>query len=144
MAKPDPNKSLPWYHAGLQFTCTACGDCCSGESGYIWVNKAEIEAMAEQRGLSVEEFESQYIETVGVRKTLTERPGGDCVMLDAQTRKCSVYEARPRQCRTWPFWDSTVRSQKAWAETCAVCPGSGKGKLHSLEEIEESRKVIRI
>ena len=21
---------LPWYHAGLKFTCTQCGDCCSG------------------------------------------------------------------------------------------------------------------
>ena len=63
MAKPDPQKSLPWYHAGLQFTCTACGDCCSGESGYIWVNKAEIEAMSAQCGLSVEEFEGTLLES---------------------------------------------------------------------------------
>jgi uncharacterized protein len=142
MPKSDPKP--PWWSEGLRFTCTACGDCCTGESGYIWVNKAEIEAMAARCGLTPEEFERQHVVSVGVRKSLRERPGGDCVMLDEATRKCSVYTDRPRQCRTWPFWDSNLRTPEAWAETCAVCPGSGKGKLYSLEAIDEQRKVIRI
>ena len=24
------DKKLPWYHDGLQFECSQCGDCCSG------------------------------------------------------------------------------------------------------------------
>lgn len=133
-----------WMADGLRFTCTGCGDCCSGAEGYVWLNKQEIADMAAATELSVDEFEEQFVRDVGVRKSLTERDNGDCVLLDPDTRKCTVYAARPRQCRTWPFWDSTTKSAEAWAETCAECPGAGVGKLYSLEEIRESRAVIRV
>lgn len=144
MSQPTDNAELPWWREGLRFACTACGDCCTGEPGYIWVNKAEVTALADACGLSAEEFERRHVTSVGARKSLRERAGGDCVMLDPATRKCTVYAARPRQCRTWPFWDSNLRTPEAWAETCDVCPGSGKGRLYSLEAIDEQRKVIRI
>jgi len=134
----------PWYRDGLRFTCTACGDCCTGDPGYVWLNKAEIAAMAERLGLSVAEFERRHVVHVGVRKSLRERENGDCVLLDAQTHKCTVYEDRPRQCRTWPFWDSNLKSPKAWAEACEACPGSGEGRLYTLDEIETQRGVIRV
>jgi Fe-S-cluster containining protein len=110
----------------------------------VWVNQAEIEALATETGLSVAEFERRYVRNVGVRKTLKERKNYDCVFLDAETRKCTVYKVRPRQCRTWPFWDSNLRTPETWAATCAVCPGSGEGKLYQLGEIEEQRGVIRV
>lgn len=134
----------PWHQAGLRFTCTACGDCCTGEPGYVWLNKAEIAELAATLDQSVEEFEEANVVSVGVRKSLAERDNGDCVLLDAKTRKCTAYGARPRQCRTWPFWDSNLRSPEAWQAACEVCPGSGKGKLYSLEQIEEQRRVIRV
>ncbi|MGL4513430.1 MAG: YkgJ family cysteine cluster protein [Lacipirellulaceae bacterium] len=142
---PDPDDpTKPWHHAGLRFTCTGCGDCCSGGAGYVWVNKEEVAAMAELAGLGIAEFEALRVRSVGVRRSLKERPGGDCVLLDATTRKCTLYDARPRQCRTWPFWDSTVKSPQAWTATCEACPGAGVGKLYSLESIEAERAVIRI
>lgn len=134
----------PWYHEGLRFKCTQCGDCCTGAPGYVWVNKEEIQAMADQLEMEVGEFEEQYVRKVGIRKSLREFPNGDCVLLDTETRGCMVYKARPRQCRTWPFWDSNLKSEAAWAETCEVCPGSGAGKLHNIEQIEEQRKVMKI
>ena len=45
---------LPWYHAGLKFTCTQCGDCCSGTPGYVWVTNEEIVALAAATGMAVE------------------------------------------------------------------------------------------
>lgn len=135
---------LPWYNAGLRFECTQCGDCCTGAPGYVWVNNEEIAALAACAGLSVEEFEDQYVRRVGVRKSLKEFPGGDCVFFDSKTRKCSVYEARPRQCRTWPFWDSNLKSPDDWRHTCEVCPGSGKGALYALDEIESRRSVVKV
>ena len=92
----------------------------------------------------VEQFEKKYVRQIGVRKSLVEFPNGDCVFFDNGTRKCAVYEYRPRQCRTWPFWNSNLRSPETWQETCEHCPGSGVGKLYSLEEIEENRKVFHI
>lgn len=136
--------SQPWYKDGLQFTCTGCGDCCTGAPGFVWVNKEEIAALAARFEMTVPDFEEKYVRTVGVRKSLVEYSNGDCVFFNGETRKCTVYEDRPRQCRTWPFWESNVRTEAAWKETCEACPGSGVGRLYTLEEMNERLRVIRI
>ena len=46
----------PWYKDGLRFTCTQCGDCCTGEPGYVWVTEEEMKQIAEYRGISIGEF----------------------------------------------------------------------------------------
>jgi Fe-S-cluster containining protein len=135
---------LPWYRDGLQFECTQCGDCCSGSPGYVWVTNDEIAAIASLLGQEVEAFEDQYVRRVGARKSLKEFPNGDCFLLDSVTRKCTVYGARPRQCKTWPFWESNLKTPADWAHTCQVCPGSGRGRLYQIGEIEEQRKVVRV
>jgi Fe-S-cluster containining protein len=134
----------PWYQDGLRFKCTQCGNCCTGAPGFVWVNQQEIAELARVIGVAVEEFERRYVRQVGLRKSLVEFPNGDCVFFDNQKRNCTVYEARPRQCRTWPFWKSNVRTLEAWQATCEHCPGSGKGKLYSLEKIEAAIDVIEI
>src|SRR5262245_772930 len=133
----------PWYHAGLRFECTQCGDCCTGAPGYVWVNNEEIAAIAAVvMPEDPEKFEDLYVRRVGVRKSLKEYPDGACVFLDPVKRNCTVYTARPRQCKTWPWWDSNLKSPATWKQTCEVCPGSGEGKLHQLGHIEEQRKTV--
>lgn len=134
----------PWYHAGLKFKCTGCGDCCTGAPGYVWVNREEIAAMAARLNMEVADFEAEYVRRVGIRKSLVEYDNGDCVFLDGKTRKCQIYHERPRQCRTWPFWESNLRTPEAWQETCDVCPGSGKGQVVPLDRINEQLRVIRL
>jgi Fe-S-cluster containining protein len=136
--------SAPWYADGLRFECTQCGDCCTGAPGYVWVNKQEIEALATRLGLTVLEFERQHVHKVGIRKTLDERAGGDCTLFDPVARRCTVYEDRPRQCRTWPFWDSNIRTPKAWQEAREACPGCGQGDLVPLEQVQAQAAVIRV
>jgi Fe-S-cluster containining protein len=135
---------LPWYSDGLKFTCTECGDCCTGAPGFVWVTKDEIEALAAAVRMDIDEFENQYVRRVGVRKSLKELPNGDCVFLDGEKRNCRVYSVRPRQCRTWPFWDSNLKTPEDWKHTCEVCPGSGKGQVHTLEEIEVRRGTVKV
>ncbi len=134
----------PWYDEGLRFTCSECGDCCTGAPGFVWVNKQEIEALAATLQVDVAEFQTRYVRLVGIRRSLKELENFDCVLLDPETRKCRAYNARPRQCRTWPFWDSNLRDPEAWERTCEVCPGSGRGKLHQLADIESQRKTIHV
>lgn len=134
----------PWFKNGLRFECTQCGNCCTGAPGYVWVNAEEIAALAKHLGLTIDDFERQYVRTIGSRKSLVEFANGDCVFFDGQTRKCNVYEVRPRQCRTWPFWDSNVSSPQAWKETCSVCPGSGHGKLYTVEEVLAQTAVVHV
>lgn len=138
-----PNET-PWYADGLRFQCTGCGDCCTGAPGFVWVNQAEIEGLANRLGLGIDDFERQYVRQIGIRKSLKEFPNGDCVFFDGEKRNCQVYEQRPRQCRTWPFWDSNLRTPEAWESTCEHCPGSGKGPLYSLGQIEERRNTFHL
>ena len=138
------SESKPWYHEGLQFSCSQCGDCCTGAPGFVWLNKQEITQLAARLELDESEFEAKFVKKVGIRKSLKEFANGDCVLFDAEKRCCSVYEERPRQCRTWPFWNSNLRSPEAWAETCEICPGSGTGELHQIGEIEAQRNIINV
>ncbi|MCC6507941.1 MAG: YkgJ family cysteine cluster protein [Pirellulaceae bacterium] len=130
----------PWYQDGLSFTCTQCGQCCSGAPGYVWVTAAEILAMASAMSMDESAFRDKFVRRVGARESLIEYSDGDCIFLDPQTRGCMVYTARPSQCRTWPFWDSNLRSPSAWKKTCEVCPGAGEGKLYTLSQIEMARR----
>ncbi len=135
----------PWSHTGLRFECTQCGNCCTGAPGYVWVNKQEIKDLAAEMGESdVEVFEDMYVRKIGIRKSLREYPNGDCVFFDIEKRRCTAYDARPRQCRSWPFWDSNLRTADDWERTCEICPGSGEGKRYQLEEIEALRRLLRV
>ncbi len=134
----------PWFKDGLKFQCTQCGDCCTGAPGYVWVNKAEIAALAANQGLEISEFEQKFVREIGRRKSLIEYSNGDCVFFDGKTRKCTVYDARPRQCRTWPFWDSNIRTEEAWQRTCEICPGSGVGNIVPVEEVLRQSAVFKL
>jgi Fe-S-cluster containining protein len=63
--------------------------------------------------------------------SLKERGNYDCIFWK---NGCSVYEARPLQCRTFPFWPSILSSVGSWE--AISCSGMGKGALHSMKEIE--------
>lgn len=108
------------------------------------MSEEEIAALAGALKISVEEFESQYVREVRTRKSLREFRNGDCAFFDDRSRGCNVYEVRPIQCRTWPFWESNLRSPKTWQETCRACPGCGEGRHYSLAEIEQRLQAIRI
>jgi Fe-S-cluster containining protein len=136
--------SQPWFKDGLRFTCTGCGDCCSGAPGYVWVSDEDIERLAAHVGLDVDTFERRYVRRVGIRRSLIEYSDGDCVFFDPKQRNCSVYMARPLQCRTWPFWDSNIKSEAAWKHTCKVCPGSGQGTLYTVEQILERSAAMKL
>lgn len=130
-----------WYKDGLRFECTQCGKCCSGAPGFVWINDQEVEAMARLLEIDSETFRKRFVRQVGEQESLVEYPDGDCILLDPETRHCLVYSARPIQCRTWPFWSSNLSNRRAWQDTCRVCPGTGQGKLYTLDKIEKARKM---
>jgi Fe-S-cluster containining protein len=133
----------PWYQDGLRFQCTRCGNCCTGPPGYVWVNDEEIAAIAAHRGETVAEVIETFVRQVGSRRSLWEKDNGDCIFYD-KTAGCTVYPVRPRQCRTWPFWESNVATPEAWQRTGQTCPGAGQGELISVEEITRRVKVIKL
>lgn len=135
--------SEPWYKDGLRFRCTRCGKCCTGEPGFVWVDDAEIAAIAEFLGEDPSETRGLRTRLGHRGRTLRERPDGDCIFFDPSAG-CTIYGVRPRQCRTWPFWESNTATPKHWEATCRVCPGSGQGDLIPAEEITRRINIIRI
>ena len=140
MTNPDKH----WYRKGLCFSCTQCGNCCTGEPGVVWVDEEEILAIADYLGKSIGEVKLFQTRLYANRVTLTEYANGDCVFFDAELRTCQIYPVRPKQCRTWPFWSSNLNEEQSWKKAQQECPGMGTGQLYSLEQIEERRKVIEI
>ncbi len=130
-----------WYQEGLSFECTQCGNCCSGEPGYVWATKDEVKGIARFLGRPDDWLGKEHLRRVGLRYSLTEEPGGDCIFLERKGGKigCSIYSVRPLQCRTWPFWTGNLRSIDAWNEAHLTCPGMNQGKHFSFVAIEEVR-----
>lgn len=80
-----------------QIDCTQCGNCC--RSLMINVEKEDALRLAAHLGLPVESFKNKYIErssegTLSVMNTIP------CSFL--HNNKCTVYEARPNECREFP------------------------------------------
>ena len=136
--------NTPWYRDGLCFSCTQCGNCCTGDPGVVWVTDDEIADIARVTGKTVGEIRLFHTRIVGGRVSLREYPNGDCTFFDPATRRCKAYEARPAQCRTWPFWNSHLESPEAWERVKRECPGAGQGEFFSLEEVERLASEIEI
>jgi len=134
----------PWCGDGLQFACTRCGNCCTGAPGFVWVNDDEIAGIAAFRSETVAKVTKEFVRLVGSSLSLIELQNGDCIFYNRENRGCSIYPARPRQCRTWPFWHSNLRNKEAWEETCKVCPGAGSGDFIPAAEVQRQAAVIRL
>jgi Fe-S-cluster containining protein len=132
----------PWYREGLAFTCTQCGNCCTGAPGYVWVDEDEIARLAEFRGETIDGFARQFVRRVGGRYSLIERPGWDCIFWSRESG-CTVYEARPVQCRTWPFWPENIATPEDWESIRPGCPGAGNGRVFTVEEIRASAARVQ-
>jgi len=105
--------------------CEACGGhCCMGESGYIWVKYDEIEKISAYLGVSVDDFATIYLRRVKHRYSLVEKQlavdNFACIFFDESTKRCSIYPVRPRQCRTFPFWEQFKNDE---GEVRKECPG---------------------
>lgn len=136
---------------GLRFKCTSCGNCCSGPSGFVLFTEAEGAKLAKRLGLSERAFYETYTKATVKGVSLAERPtdhGYDCVFLDRESVPgkaiCSVYEDRPEQCRTWPFWKSNLESPDAWRRAKQICPGLDSGTLIPPDQIRIFRDRVDI
>ena len=126
-----------WYQKGLRFQCQpGCANCCGGDPGDVWVDDQEKAAIAAFMQLALKAFSRKYVRKVADGDSLREKRNGDCVLLRDDRSGCSVYSARPRQCRTFPFWPENVISRRAWEGLKRECPGIGKGRLWTAAEIE--------
>ena len=123
---------------GLRFECTRCGGCCTarGEYAHVYLNPDELADLADELGLSIREFRRRYTFRDEYGYTQLRFPDSTCVFLERDTNRCTVYGARPTQCRTFPFWRDLVRDGRWTDEARALCEGVGRGPAHRREDAE--------
>lgn len=136
--------SLPWYEQGLEFSCTGCGKCCRVD-GDVWLSPEEIPQIMQflednfdsnEDFMSLKKFREKYVKAEIFAQTNNDseeealtsetwmclkREEGACVFLDPTSNKCGIYDVRPVQCRTYPFWPSLLESPEDWFDE-AVLP----------------------
>jgi hypothetical protein len=125
--------------SGARFTCMRCSKCCRHDPGYVFLSANDLlelcRALALEEGAFIERF-CRWVDMGDHEElSLNETRSFDCVFWTQAG--CSVYRARPSQCRTYPFWERIVESDDAWKAESAHCPGIGKGEARGKEFIEE-------
>ena len=130
------------YKNGIRFECQGSGKCCvSRESyGFVYLSDSDIIRFSKYLKLTIKKFKEKYCQLTDGFIHLIERTElkGNCIFL--KDKKCSVYEGRPSQCRTWPFWNENMNS-KVWNEDISLnCPGVGKGGIVKAKKIKEFLK----
>lgn len=128
----------PWYEKGLSFDCTGCGGCCEGSPGYIWVTFEEMGLIASHLKLPLQEFVDRYVRKIGDRYSLREIPEEKYRCIFLKDKKCQVYEVRPTQCKSYPFWTPILKSEQTWEQEAKSCEGISKESAWvSFEEIQK-------
>ena len=142
----------PFYAQGLRFSCARCSICCRHDAGFVFLSRKDSSLLEKTLKMDNREFVETYCRWVPSengddRLSLREKSNFDCVFWlrkgvessagAGEEGGCSVYEARPLQCRAFPFWSSVLGSKNSWNATAAACPGMNKGTLHSGETIKK-------
>ena len=131
-----------FYDKGLRFECQMCRYCCSAEPGFVYLTKNDIDRASKALSVSFDEFISRYCRLINFGSyslvSLQEHSNFDCIFLTPAG--CGIYEARPLQCRTYPFWKNVMENEGNWENEGRSCPGIGKGRVISKKEIEKRLK----
>lgn len=101
---------LPATTASSSYDCSKCpGYCCTYE--WILVTKLDIKRLAKRFELDYEVAERRFTKFVSAygHRVLRHREDSIyksvCRFFDQEERRCTVYEHRPKLCRTYPEED---------------------------------------
>nr|WP_294511247.1 YkgJ family cysteine cluster protein [uncultured Rhodopila sp.] len=110
--------------------CLKCPALCCRMAGYVRVNREDIRRLARHLNMTVPAFEQRHVVEVTVRGEKRIKEGyKTCQFLDDR-RRCTVYEARPHDCRGYVCWnqeDETVYLYAVYLQTEVV-------KLREMEK----------
>eukprot|EP00967_Tisochrysis_lutea_P042083 scaffold50665_cov30-Tisochrysis_lutea.AAC.2 len=112
-----------WFREGLNFGCTECGRCCQMD-GDVWLAPEEVSVLSAHLKLEEAEFRERYtrrqIRDWACLMQSSSTPGRGCIFLNETTNQCGIYECRPVQCSTYPWWPSLLRSEEDWYDEAVV------------------------
>ena len=88
-----------------RYDCSKCpAYCCSYDS--IAITKTDLKRLAKHFGVDEDVAEKRYTKIsdgeVVLRHKKDKIYGTVCMFLDSKTRRCTVYDARPKVCKAYP------------------------------------------
>lgn len=131
----------PFFKDGIRFKCQGTGRCCTarGTYGYVYFNRQDRRQIARYLGMRTSDFTRRYCDSHDGLYYL-KNPDQDCTFL--RNSRCSVYPARPTQCRVWPFYPENLNTRTWRKEVESFCPGVGKGPLYTEDQIRALAKKM--
>ncbi len=126
-----------WDKSGLRFECVMCGKCCGGEPGSVWVNEQETSLIGCFLNINLHKLRKDFLVRKMGKLSIKEKENFDCIFLNSENHKCEIYQARPIQCRTFPFWETLLLEKEAWDFYAERCPGMNNGKNYTPDEIKK-------
>jgi Fe-S-cluster containining protein len=91
-----------------EFECQRCNLCCR-QPGFVYVTLEEAEEIAHFLDIDIYDFANRYCDLFDRRKLVLKKYEDEsCVFL--KENGCSIYSARPQQCRDFPVKWMTIRS----------------------------------
>jgi len=141
-----------WYDKSISFACTSCGKCCTSKNKVkVFLNDSEINQISNYLQISTDHFISYYTDLIydnkkkdnhseEVLRYITLKSKGydgkqhqqqpqqqnRCIFLSSSSEninKCSIYEVRPTQCRTYPYWPQHMIGRAEWLSESLNCEG---------------------
>jgi len=108
--------------------------------------RPEIELIAQHLNMTPGQLRQKYLRRVGLRTSIIEHSTTkDCIFLHTvgDKKQCAIYQVRPNQCRSWPFWPDNLSGPNAWNKAGMRCAGINRGRHYSAEEIERIKRNKR-
>ncbi len=96
---------------GPSLDCLKCPSLCCRMAGYVEVSREDIRRLARFLGLTVRAFEDRHIVERTRKGAKRIKSGYTVCQFLGEDRLCTVYEARPKDCRGYVCWnqhDDTV------------------------------------
>lgn len=121
--------------------CRHCAFCCK-MAGYVEVSNYDIRRLARHLGLTVSEFEEKHVVHVTrAGKKRIKEADITCQFL-GKDRSCTVYEARPTNCRGYVCWDQDDKTVYEFARFMQI-PAAKLRQTEAEEVREEKRNKAR-
>lgn len=122
----------------MKFQCQeSCGGkCCKKDfisaGGFVFLTKADRDRLTRRLNkpltdfASLGEFEHTSFSGKEAKAWFLNDNDQGCIFF--KDGKCEVYEDRPIQCKTYPFWPENM-DPDAWKQVAEMCPGVGVGEV---------------
>jgi len=93
-------------HKALKYDCDKCVAYCCSIYDRVQVTPRDLKRLAAHFGVSTEDATRRFTKVWAKERILRRKAdrlfGQACMFLDQETRKCTIYHARPLVCRDFP------------------------------------------